>query len=109
MAQYDGSVMMAGGNNLVDSPELCCLQCKAIEGCNVWAYCGASEGCGTGLVSRITLAAAKPNQTAHGGEDRVYRVFRHRECWLKRAKSVAVLDSETRWTSGTCFAPDKAR
>ena len=113
MTQYDGSVMMSGGSNLVDSPESCCLQCKAIEGCNIWAYCGDSEGCGAGLVSRITLAAAKPNDnetstTSVGDEDRVYRVFRHRECWLKTAESIKVLESDTRWTSGNGFVPAAA-
>ena len=49
-AEYEGEdVVTWGSNNLVDTQEACCKACQAAAPrCNVWVYCGRTEGCNVG-------------------------------------------------------------
>lgn len=66
-AEYDGeTVVQWGDKNYKESAAACCAACQAAtqgaKRCNVWVYCSAADGCGTGRA--------------------------HRECWLKHSKGL---------------------
>ena len=63
-AEFEGEeALQWGDKHLKDSPEECCAACQErAPRCNVWVYCGKSEGCG-------------------GGRS-------HRECWLKNKRDL---------------------
>ena len=89
--QYEGDVIKPGDRNLLNDPGICCEQCRAITGCQVWEYCPESGGCGIGhALLRETGAMAD-------------REFKHKECWLKTAVSKKVLEKSegVKWVSGT--------
>ncbi|GAX72863.1 hypothetical protein CEUSTIGMA_g318.t1 [Chlamydomonas eustigma] len=85
--EYHGSVVKWGDNNLLDSPEACCEQCRMTENCNAWVYCNDSAGCGGG---------------AHP------RPFK--ECWLKHAELLDLMEhvigrghAGISWASGVLY------
>ena len=63
--QYNGTVLLPGDKSFLDSQEICCQQCQAIENCNVWTYCPHKEGCGIGHAAQhmLQLAAPPNNET----------------------------------------------
>ncbi|KXZ44987.1 hypothetical protein GPECTOR_60g766 [Gonium pectorale] len=55
----EGKALNNGDFTYTDSPEACCALCAGKQGCNIWTWCGSSQGC-------------------NGGQ-----LFRFRQCWLK--------------------------
>jgi hypothetical protein len=56
-AEFEGEeALQWGDKHLKDSPEECCAACQErAPRCNVWVYCGKSEGCGGGRSDRCGL------------------------------------------------------
>lgn len=45
---YQGTILAWGADNLQPSAAACCANCTALRGCNIWVWCGKTEGCGGG-------------------------------------------------------------
>lgn len=91
-AEYDGeTVVQWGDKNYKESAAACCAACQAAtqgaKRCNVWVYCSAADGCGTGRA--------------------------HRECWLKHSKGLDPTKPSGRrgpgigWTSGAIYTEEE--
>jgi len=92
---YAPTLVKDGINNIANSPEECCQQCYATEGCNVFVYCNAQEGGGG----------------CSGGDEANPR--QRGECWLKHiVEDINLLRPEGQriagigWLSGVAVTKD---
>lgn len=82
-AEYEGTLVKWGRENLKATAGECCEDCAQTQGCTIWVWCGLRDGC-----------------NGHA----------YRECWLKKALLQDVLPQEgfpnrmIGWTSGSDFA-----